>query len=218
MSEKESIESLKKRVKDLENEAARCKEAESLLRERVERFRGILENTTELIIVLNKDRKYTYISPCVSRLLGYDIDEILGGTPVNLLHSEAIPLLEEAIEKSLEEPGRPVLLKNFKLQTRRRTETFQPSLVPSAKHKILKLRHTPWYRQRSISLRQILGGSFKSALKSLCQKMDLLYMLLWKSKSSFIIIPSLFNHCIKPRPINLFPVDLRQGIVRMVAN
>jgi PAS domain S-box-containing protein len=58
------------------------------LKESHEKFRSLVENTTDWIWEVNEHNRYTYASPQVRELLGYEPDEIIGTTPFDLMTPE----------------------------------------------------------------------------------------------------------------------------------
>ena len=63
-------------------EAAMAKEA---LRKSEERFRSLVETTSDWVWEIDRSGVYTYVSPKVSELLGYAPEEIIGKTPFDLM-------------------------------------------------------------------------------------------------------------------------------------
>ena len=59
--------------------------AEEALRESEEKFRALVETTSDFVWEVNADGVYTYVSPQVSQILGYEPEEILGKTPFDLM-------------------------------------------------------------------------------------------------------------------------------------
>ena len=51
-------------------------------------FRSLVENTTDWIWEVNEHSRYTYASPQVRELLGYEPDEVIGMTPFDLMTPE----------------------------------------------------------------------------------------------------------------------------------
>jgi PAS domain S-box-containing protein len=70
-------ELVEERTAELQLEVTERKEAEEALRESEERFRDIAENAVEWIWEVDTDGKYTYASPVVEEVLGYEPDEVL---------------------------------------------------------------------------------------------------------------------------------------------
>ncbi len=72
------------------------KRAEEALRESEERFRNIAENALEWIWEVNTDGKYTYASPVVKKILGFEPEEVLNKHFYDLFHPEDREELREA--------------------------------------------------------------------------------------------------------------------------
>ncbi|MFC7073225.1 PAS domain S-box protein [Halovenus rubra] len=53
-----------------------------------ERFQAFIEQSTDVISVLNPDGTYQYQSPSSKRVLGYEPDELIGETSFNYVHPE----------------------------------------------------------------------------------------------------------------------------------
>ncbi len=68
----------------LRDTAAR-KQAMESLRESEEKFRALVETTSDWVWEVDKDAVYTYASPKVKEFLGYDPEEIIGTTPFDLM-------------------------------------------------------------------------------------------------------------------------------------
>ncbi|MFW9940089.1 MAG: PAS domain S-box protein [Candidatus Thorarchaeota archaeon] len=59
--------------------------SEKKLRESEEKFRSLVETTSDWIWEVDKDGIYTYSNPQVKTVLGYEVDEIIGKTPFDLM-------------------------------------------------------------------------------------------------------------------------------------
>jgi PAS domain S-box-containing protein len=59
--------------------------AEQQLKESEERFRNLIETSSDWVWEINENAIYTYASPKVRSLLGYEPSEILGKTPLDLM-------------------------------------------------------------------------------------------------------------------------------------
>src|SRR3989475_12422735 len=62
------------------------KAARQTLKQREEYFRSLIENSAEIITVLNHDGTRRYVSPSIKRALGYKPDELIGKHALELLH------------------------------------------------------------------------------------------------------------------------------------
>lgn len=72
-----------------ENITAR-KRAEEALRKSEERFRALTEQSTDLIMILDADGRARYVSPSVSELLGYAVDEFVGRSVFDIVHPDDV--------------------------------------------------------------------------------------------------------------------------------
>ena len=96
--------------------------AEQALRESEERFRGMTERSSDLILVLNNEMSPTYVSPSVRSMLGFAPEELLGKSPefaVATIFSETGPALMDAVQATMR--GLPV--ENIELQLTRKDGT-----------------------------------------------------------------------------------------------
>lgn len=65
------------------------KNAEEMLRRSEEKYRFIADNTMDIIALIEPDRlRFTYLSPSVTRVMGYSEDELLGTEIIPLVHPE----------------------------------------------------------------------------------------------------------------------------------
>jgi PAS domain S-box-containing protein len=81
------------------------KEAERALQEREERFRRLIENSSDQVMIVDTAGAVTYVGPSVERMLGYTPDEFLGIRPIDIVHPDDVPLVMEAIAHHVAHPG-----------------------------------------------------------------------------------------------------------------
>ena len=85
---------------------------EKNLRTNEERFRSLVQNSTDIIIMLGSDMKITYVSPSVERVLGYRPEEVIG-TPANeYFHPEDAQKIMVNFSRTLENPGSAIQAKS----------------------------------------------------------------------------------------------------------
>ncbi|HZF68985.1 MAG TPA: PAS domain S-box protein [Gemmatirosa sp.] len=83
-------------------------EAERALRERDERFRRIIENASDFVMMCDATGALTFVGPSSTRLLGYAPHEILGTRPADLLHPDDVAHTMRDLRRIAERPGEPV--------------------------------------------------------------------------------------------------------------
>lgn len=64
------------------------KQAEKALKESEDRFRSLVESTSDWIWEIDRNGIYTYASPKVKELLGYEPEEVIGKTPFDFMPAE----------------------------------------------------------------------------------------------------------------------------------
>lgn len=79
----------------------RRKQTESALRESEERYRGIVENASDLIVTLTPDSRCRYLSPNLPRVLGYETEELKGQPWSALIHPEDLPGVADVAERGI---------------------------------------------------------------------------------------------------------------------
>ncbi|MDD1681521.1 MAG: PAS domain S-box protein, partial [Methanoregula sp.] len=68
-------------IRDITEEKA----GQDALRESEEMFRALVETTSDFIWEVDATGKYTYVSPQVRHILGYEPDDLVGGTPFDIM-------------------------------------------------------------------------------------------------------------------------------------
>ena len=118
---KESFDLLEKRVKErtaelaeavesLKQEISHREQAEKALRESEERYRLVIERTSDLVSIttFTSAPSYIYVSPSHSAILGYRSEDLLGKCPFDFIHPDdverLIPLLGSYLNAKPEEP------------------------------------------------------------------------------------------------------------------
>ncbi|MFX1324719.1 MAG: PAS domain-containing protein [Promethearchaeota archaeon] len=84
------------------HDVSRFKQLEQKIRESEEKYKSILESTTDTIVVTRFDGKHLFVSPQYSQLLGYSVEEA-GGIMFDLIHPDdrqkIINLYKASVEK-----------------------------------------------------------------------------------------------------------------------
>ncbi|HSF38657.1 MAG TPA: EAL domain-containing protein [Thermoanaerobaculia bacterium] len=89
--------------------------AEEALRESEERFRALVQNASDLIAILDRQGTVLYESPSHWRLLGYEPEDHLGRSILDLVHAEDRPLVEESLRQLVDAPGEALAIE-YRLQ------------------------------------------------------------------------------------------------------
>jgi PAS domain S-box-containing protein len=74
-------------------------EAEELLRRSEERFRSLIQNLSDIILVLRPDGRIAYGSSSVQRMLGYEPAEIAERNLMDFVHEEDVSALRESLQQ-----------------------------------------------------------------------------------------------------------------------
>ncbi|MDY7006918.1 MAG: EAL domain-containing protein [Cyanobacteriota bacterium] len=82
-----------------------CKQAEQALRNNELRFRALIENANDLILIIDAEGISRYISPSITRVLGYIPEEAVGQGLFDLIHIDDLSLITHTFNKAIENPG-----------------------------------------------------------------------------------------------------------------
>ena len=102
----EELESLRRRVAQVEGAGAEGKEAalQQALQESEHRYRLLAENSADMISCHNPEGVYLYASPACRSLLGYEADELVGHYDSEFFHPDDLEALREYHSDILEHP------------------------------------------------------------------------------------------------------------------
>jgi PAS domain S-box-containing protein len=82
-------------------------QAEEIIRKSEERYRLLADNVTDIIWILDLDFRYKYITPSVTRLRGYEPDELVGSSLMDLLSPESREMVLEEYARELQAEKNP---------------------------------------------------------------------------------------------------------------
>ena len=80
-------------------------EAQEGLRKSEERFRSLVQNASEIILVVDGDKVVRYASPALKRVLGYRPEDVLGNDAFRVLHPDDTAQVRDVIVNATEKPG-----------------------------------------------------------------------------------------------------------------
>ena len=81
------------------------KKAEEDFEKSEERFRSVVQNSSEIVKIVDLDGTLRYASPAFERILGYDPEESIGMNVFDYVHPDDIRKIREETEKTLGQPG-----------------------------------------------------------------------------------------------------------------
>ncbi|WP_420124953.1 PAS domain S-box protein [Longimicrobium sp.] len=112
------------------------KKAEEALRESEERYRALIENGHDIIVILDPDTGIIrYQSPSMERILGYSPGDLADRSVFDLVHPEDLPAGLAAIAETVARPGTTASTEYRFLHKDggwRRLETFGRTLMPDS--------------------------------------------------------------------------------------
>ncbi|MCJ7663995.1 MAG: PAS domain S-box protein, partial [Desulfobacterales bacterium] len=107
--------------------AARLREQ---IRESQQRFQGLVETLSDWIWEIDQNGIYTYVSPKIRDLLGYEPEEVLGMTPFDLMPPEEAERVKNAFESLVAAKQPLVALENTCRHKDGRLVVFETSGMP----------------------------------------------------------------------------------------
>jgi PAS domain S-box-containing protein len=91
--------------KTLNAMAETLEKREEALRKSEMRFRAVIENVDDMIVIVGPDARRQYVSPAMSRILDYTQEELLALTAQEMIHPSDWPAIRELIRAVLLTPG-----------------------------------------------------------------------------------------------------------------
>ncbi|MBW4695039.1 MAG: PAS domain S-box protein [Lyngbya sp. HA4199-MV5] len=88
----------------LRQEIVERRRAEKALQESEQRFRSLIENATDIIVVLDRKGIFRYCSPSAAKVLGYTIQDVVGYSTAEFVHPDDISIIVDVLEQAIEHP------------------------------------------------------------------------------------------------------------------
>lgn len=81
------------------------KQAQQALTKSEEKFRSMIQNSSDIITLFNKDGIIEYESPSIEKILGYRPEELIGKNVFDLIHPEDLKFILDKFNELIEQPG-----------------------------------------------------------------------------------------------------------------
>jgi PAS domain S-box-containing protein len=85
------------------------------LKESEERYRTLVESTSDMIWEVNSDGRYSYVSPVIHALLGFEPEEVIGRTPFDLMPPDEAEKVRKVFSECIDSRKPIVRLENTNL-------------------------------------------------------------------------------------------------------
>ena len=91
------------------------KRAEAMIRQAERRFKALIENAPDGVVLVNAGGTYTYASPSALKKFGYEAEALLKSSPAERTHPDDLPMVLEALTNLMQNPSlMPTLQYRFK--------------------------------------------------------------------------------------------------------
>jgi len=86
------------------------KQAEEALRRSEENFRALLQNSSDIIQVVDSQGIIRYVSPSVQQILGYRPEELVGRPSIDVVHPDDLQEVARGFEEAFQKPNVPIIV------------------------------------------------------------------------------------------------------------
>jgi PAS domain S-box-containing protein len=105
----EALESAIRHALALHAEERHRRQAEEAVRASEERFRALVENSSDALLLIDSEGRVTYLTPSSERHLGWKRDEMVGRSIFDFVHPDDRDLVGQRMADALEHPLRPII-------------------------------------------------------------------------------------------------------------
>lgn len=95
------LSKMKRRIGELEESEAKRKKREEALIVSEQKFRDLVEATSDWVWETNEEGTYTYVNPRVKDILGYEVREVLGRKPFDFMPEEEVQRVGKLFEEKV---------------------------------------------------------------------------------------------------------------------
>lgn len=164
------------------------KRAEEALQASEERFRSLVESTSDWVWEVDQKGVYTYVSPQIRNLLGYAPEEMIGKTPFDLMPNNEAQRISEVFKSYVANKESIKSLENFNRHKDGRLVVLETSGVPFYNSN----GNFGGYRgiDRDITERKLVEERLEASLR---EKETLLRELYHRTKNNMQVISNLID-------------------------
>ncbi len=87
------------------SDITRRKEAEAAKNQIERRYRALLQNSSDMVAIIDPAGRLQYISPAVERLLGFEVDDLIGREIFDLIHPGDVEMARQSFYQIASHPG-----------------------------------------------------------------------------------------------------------------
>jgi diguanylate cyclase (GGDEF)-like protein/PAS domain S-box-containing protein len=110
------------------------KQAEEALRRSEQRFRSLIENATDITIILDAEGIFRYVSPSVKRILGYLPQRTIGRSVFETVHPDDSALITNTLKKAIENPKTSQSAVEYRVRHRNGSWCFLEAVASNLLH------------------------------------------------------------------------------------
>lgn len=91
-------------IMNIVRDVSERKEYVSSLLKKEERFRLLVKNSSDIIVILDAEGKQKYVSPAAERITGFSVDELTGKSLSEVIHPDDISVINKIWEEEIANP------------------------------------------------------------------------------------------------------------------
>ncbi|HKM90488.1 MAG TPA: PAS domain S-box protein [Candidatus Acidoferrales bacterium] len=151
--------------------AIQRKQAEDALRQSERRFRALIENSADILTLLDPAGVITYSSPAAARILGYDPEQMMGRNAFDWILPDDVERVAEHLAEALRNPGQPEFVRTQARAHDGSWRMIEGTLtnflgVPGVEAIVVNVRDIT-EQERAQEAREVAEGKFRTLVEQL---------------------------------------------------